>query len=195
VADKRVGIVIEGKAAIDPAFRQIKREFNLLRAAGKQLNNVFTGIGQGIGQRVAGVAFDAFSQVTGLFTQAVPKALAYARSIDEIADATGASAEQSSILAGTLNLLGVPTEGLSTAFKSLSSEVVKSENKFAALGVTVRDGEGNLLDMVTILDSTRSKLGQMEDGAAKTAIAVDLFGKQALALIDYLNLSDERTEV
>ncbi len=35
----------------------------------------------------AGVAFDAFSQVTGLFTQAVPKALAYARSIDEIADA------------------------------------------------------------------------------------------------------------
>jgi len=191
VADKRVGIVIEGKAAIDPAFRQIKREFNLLRAAGKQLNNVFTGIGQGIGQRVAGAAFDAFSQVTGLFTQAVPKALAYARSIDEIADATGASAEQSSILAGTLNLLGVPTEGLSTAFKSLSSEVVKSENKFAALGVTVRDGEGNLLDMVTILDSTRSKLGQMEDGAAKTAIAVDLFGKQALALIDYLNLSDE----
>jgi len=191
VADKRVGIVIEGKAAIDPAFRQIKREFNLLRAAGKQLNNVFTGIGQGIGQRVAGVAFDAFSQVTGLFTQAVPKALAYARSIDEIADATGASAEQSSILAGTLNLLGVPTEGLSTAFKSLSSEVIKSENKFAALGVTVRDGEGNLLDMVTILDSTRSKLGQMEDGAAKTAIAVDLFGKQALALIDYLNLSDE----
>lgn len=191
MADKRVGIVIEGKAAIDPAFRQIKREFNLLRAAGKQLNNVFTGIGQGIGQRVAGAAFDAFSQVTGLFTQAVPKALAYARSIDEIADATGASAEQSSILAGTLNLLGVPTEGLSTAFKSLSSEVVKSENKFAALGVTVRDGEGNLLDMVTILDSTRSKLGQMEDGAAKTAIAVDLFGKQALALIDYLNLSDE----
>ena len=191
MADKRVGIVIEGKAAIDPAFRQIKREFNLLRAAGKQLNNVFTGIGQGIGQRVAGVAFDAFSQVTGLFTQAVPKALAYARSIDEIADATGASAEQSSILAGTLNLLGVPTEGLSTAFKSLSSEVIKSENKFAALGVTVRDGEGNLLDMVTILDSTRSKLGQMEDGAAKTAIAVDLFGKQALALIDYLNLSDE----
>ena len=191
MADKRVGIVIEGKAAIDPAFRQIKREFNLLRAAGKQLNNVFTGIGQGIGQRVAGVAFDAFSQVTGLFTQAVPKALAYARSIDEIADATGASAEQSSILAGTLNLLGVPTEGLSTAFKSLSSEVIKSENKFAALGVTVRDGEGNLLDMVTILDSTRSKLGQMEDGAAKTAIAVDLFGKQALGLIDYLNLSDE----
>ncbi len=32
MADKRVGIVIEGKAAIDPAFRQIKREFNLLRA-------------------------------------------------------------------------------------------------------------------------------------------------------------------
>jgi hypothetical protein len=31
----------------------------------------------------------------------------------------------------------------------------------------------------------------MEDGAAKTAIAVDLFGKSALSLIDYLNLSDE----
>lgn len=191
MADKRVGIVIEGKAAVDPAFRQVKREFNLLQAAGKQLNNVFTGIGQGIGQRVAGVAFDAFSQVTGLFTQAVPKALAYARSIDEITDATGASAEQASILAGTLNILGIPVDSLSTTFRTLSKEITSSEKKFAALGVQVRDSEGNLLDTVTILDKTRSALGQMEDGAAKTAIAVDLFGKSALGLIDYLNLSDE----
>lgn len=191
MADKRVGIVIEGKAAIDPAFRQVKREFNLLRAAGKQLNNVFTGIGQGIGQRVAGVAFDAFSQVTGLFTQAVPKALAYARSIDQIADATGASAEKSSILAGTLGMLGISTDGLATTFRTLSSEITNNEEKFNALGITVRDAEGNLLDTVTVLDNTRSKLGQMGDGAAKTAVAVDLFGRSALTMIDYLNLSDE----
>ena len=97
MADNRASIVIESKAAVAPGFRQVKREFDLLKSAGKQVNNVFTGIGQGIGQRVAGVAFDAFSQVTGLFTQAVPKALAYARSIDEIADATGASATREAI--------------------------------------------------------------------------------------------------
>ena len=191
MADKRVGIVIEGKAAVDPAFRQVKQQFNLLQASGKQLNNVFTGIGQGIGQKIAGVAFDAIGSVTNLLTEAIPKALAYAKSIDQISDATGASAEKASILAGTLQILGVPTEGLATTFRTLSAEVVTNEKKFTALGVQVRDSSGNLLDTVTILDNTRSSLSKMADGAAKTALAVDLFGRSALGMIDYLNLSDE----
>ena len=191
MANNRASIIIESKAAVAPGFRQVRKEFDLLKSAGKQVNNVFTGIGQGIGQRFAGAAFDAIRGVTDLFTQAIPKALAYAKSIDEITDATGASAEKASILAGTLKILGVPTDSLATTFRTLSKEIISSENKFAALGVQVRDSEGNLFDTVTILDKARSALGQMEDGAAKTAIAVDLFGKSALGLIDYLNLSDE----
>ncbi len=191
MADKRAGIVLEAKNATAPAFRQVKQEFNLLRSAGKQVGNVFTGIGQGIGQRFAGVAFDAINAVTSAFTQAIPNALAYARSIDEISDATGASAEQSSILAGTLNLLGIPTEGLATTFRTLSSEITTNEKKFAALGIQVRGQNGQLLDTVTVLDNARSRFSQMGDGATKTALAVDLFGRSALSLIDYLNLSDE----
>lgn len=191
MADKRAGIVLEAKNATAPAFRQVKQEFNLLRAAGKQVNNVFTGIGQGIGQRFAGVAFDAINAVTSAFTQAIPNALSYARSIDEISDATGASAEQASILAGTLNILGIPTEGLATTFRTLSSEITTNEKKFAALGIQVRGQNGELLDTVTILDNARSRFAKMGDGAAKTALAVDLFGRSALQLIDYLNLSDE----
>ena len=191
MADKRAGIVLEAKNATAPAFRQVKQEFNLLRAAGKQVGNVFTGIGQGIGQRFAGVAFDAINTVTSLFTQAIPNALAYARSIDEISDATGASAKQSSILAGTLNLLGIPTEGLATTFRTLSSEIITNEKKFAALGIEIRGQNGELLDTVSVLDSARSRFAQMGDGATKTALAVDLFGKSALGLIDYLNLTDE----
>jgi hypothetical protein len=191
VADNRASIVIESKAAVAPGFRQVKREFDLLKSAGKQVNNVFTGIGQGIGQRFAGVMFDAVRGVTDLFTQAVPKALAYAKSIDDISDASGASAEQASKLAGTLDLLGIPTEGLAATFRTLASEVVTNEKKLEALGIQVRDSNGNLLDTVTILDNARSKFGQLGDGAAKTALAVDLFGRSALGLIDYLNLSDE----
>lgn len=191
MADKRAGIVLEAKNATAPAFRQVKQEFNLLKAAGNQVNNVFTGIGQGIGQRFAGVAFNAISAVTDTFTQAIPKALAYARSIDEITDATGASAEQASVLAGTLNILGVPVEGLATTFRVLAGEITTNEKKFAALGITVRDQNGQLLDTVTVLDNARTQFARMEDGAAKTAIAVDLFGRSALQLIDYLNLSDE----
>jgi hypothetical protein len=191
VADKRAGIVLEAKNATAPAFRQVKQEFNLLKAAGNQVNNVFTGIGQGIGQRFAGVAFNAISAVTDTFTQAIPKALAYARSIDEITDATGASAENASVLAGTLNILGIPTEGLATTFRTLSGEITTNEKKFAALGISVRDQNGQLLDTVTVLDNARSRFARMGDGAAKTAVAVDLFGRSALQLIDYLNLSDE----
>lgn len=191
MADKRAGIVLEAKNATAPAFRQVKQEFNLLKSAGRQVNNVFTGIGQGIGQRFAGVAFDAINAVTSTITQAIPNALAYARAIDEITDATGASAQQASILAGTLNVLGIPTEGLATTFRTLSSEITTNEKKFAALGIQVRGQNGQLLDTVTVLDNARSKFARMGDGAAKTALAVDLFGRSALQLIDYLNLSDE----
>ena len=194
MADKRAGIVLEAKNATAPAFRQVKQEFNLLRAAGKQVGNVFTGIGQGIGQRFAGVAFDAINTVTSAFTQAIPNALAYARSIDEISDATGASAEQSSILAGTLSLLGIPTDGLATTFRTLSSEIVTNEKKFDALGIQIRAQNGQLLDTVTVLNNARSRFVQMGDGATKTALAVDLFGKSALSLVDFLNLSDEAAD-
>ncbi len=191
MSDKRVGVVIEGKAAVAPAFRQVKREFDVLKAASKGLSNVITGIGQGIGQRFAGVAFDAVRSVTDVFTQAVPKALAYARTIDGIADATGASAAQASILAGTLKMLDIPTDGLATTFRSLSSEIVTNEAKFNALGIKIRDNGGNLINTVSILDNVRSALANMGDGAAKTALAVDLFGRQALTMMDYLSLSDE----
>jgi hypothetical protein len=194
VADKRAGIVLEAKNATAPAFRQVKQEFNLLRAAGKQVGNVFTGIGQGIGQRFAGVAFDAINTVTSAFTQAIPNALAYARSIDEISDATGATAEQSSILAGTLSLLGIPTDGLASTFRTLSSEIVTNEKKFAALGIEIRGQNGQLLDTVTVLNNARSRFVQMGEGAVKTALAVDLFGKSALSLIDFLKLSDEAAD-
>ncbi len=194
MADKRAGIVLEAKNATAPAFRQVKQEFNLLRAAGKQVGNVFTGIGQGIGQRFAGVAFDAINTVTSAFTQAIPNALAYARSIDEISDATGATAEQSSILAGTLSLLGIPTDGLASTFRTLSSEIVTNEKKFAALGIEIRGQNGQLLDTVTVLNNARSRFVQMGEGAVKTALAVDLFGKSALSLIDFLKLSDEAAD-
>lgn len=191
MADNRASIVIESKAAVAPGFRQVKREFDLLKSAGKQVNNIFTGIGQGIGQRFAGVMFDAVRGVTDLFTQAVPKALEYSASIREITDATGASAEQSSILAGTLKILGIPTEGLATTFRTLSKEIVGSEEKFDALGIKIRDIDGNLLDTVTILDNARSAFNRMGDGAVKTNLAIDLFGKSALDLHGYLQLSDE----
>lgn len=191
MANNRASIIIESKAAVAPGFRQVRQEFDLLKSAGKQVNNVFTGIGQGIGQRFAGAAFDAIRGVTDLFTQAIPKALAYAKSIDDITDSTGASAKEASILAGTLQILGVPSESLATTFRTLSSEVVTNEKKFKALGIEIRDANGNVLNTVQILDNARRSLSTMEDGAAKTALAVDLFGRSALGLIDYLNLSDE----
>jgi len=191
VADKRAGIVIEGKAAVAPAFREVHREFDLLKSAGKGLNNVMTGIGQGIGQAVFTAGSDAIGKLASIFTDAVPNAMAYAKQIADIAKVSGASAESTSRFVGTMEILGAHVDALEPAFRILAEEVLNNENKFTALGISVRDQNGSLLDTVTVLDSVRTKFAAMENGAAKTALAADLFGKTAHQLMGYLSLTDE----
>ena len=191
MADKRAGIVIEGKAAVAPAFREVHREFDLLKSAGKGLNNVMTGIGQGIGQAVFTAGSDAIGKLASIFTDAVPNAMAYAKQIADIAKVSGASAESTSRFVGTMQILGSHVDALEPAFRILAEEVLNNENKFTALGISVRDQNGSLLDTVTVLDSVRTKFAAMENGAAKTALAADLFGKTAHQLMSYLSLTDE----
>jgi hypothetical protein len=191
VADKRVGVVIEGKAAVAPAFREVKKEFDLLKATSKQLTNVMTGIGQGIGQAIAGFGADALGRITGVFTEAIPQAMSYAKHVADIAKVSGATAEEASRLVGVLEILGTNVEALEPAFRQMAEEIINNEQKFTALGIAVRDNSGNLLDTVTILDSTRSALSKMENGATKTALAADLFGKTAHQLSGFLMLTDD----
>ena len=154
------------------------------------LSSFGTGIAQGMGQQAWRGIESAINGVVSAIPDLIEKGKQYGLLVDDIADATGASAESASRLAGSLMALGIPTAGLSGNFRILSKEIVTNEDAFRKLGIATRDANGVQLDTVTILDNVRSYLSGMGDGADKAALATKLLGRSALDLIDYLNLTD-----
>lgn len=158
----------------------------------KGISSFGTGILQGMGQQAFRGIESAITEVVNAIPSLIERGKEYGLLVDDIADATGASAESASRLAGSLMALGIPTSGLSSNLRILSKQIVDNEALFRSLGVATRDSGGNLLDTVAILDNVRSRLSGMSDGAEKAAVATKLLGKSALELIDYLNLDNSQ---
>jgi hypothetical protein len=62
---------------------------------------------------------------------------------------------------------------------------------FDVLGVSVKNTDGTLRSQVDVLKDVADKFASYEDGAAKTALAVQLFGKSGANLIPVLNAGAE----
>ncbi len=63
--------------------------------------------------------------------------------------------------------------------------------KFDALGISVRDANGALRPTAEVLKEVADRFQTMPDGAEKTALAMDLFGKSGAAMIPMLNAGSE----
>lgn len=95
------------------------------------------------------------------------------------AELSGASLEQLGVGAGKLakNMTELAGGGDNPAGKAL-----------AALGVSAKDSSGHLKNVDDVMIELADKFAGMQDGSAKTAIAMALFGKSGAQLIPTLNL-------
>lgn len=150
------------------------------------------GIGLELGKQILHGLENAISAGVNAIPSMIAQGSAFALTVDDISDKTGASAETASRFAGTLKYLGINADGLGMSLKTLSGDIVNTEGKFAKLGIQTRDSNGNLLDTITILSNVRGYLSGAADGATKMALAADLLGRSAGDLIDYLNLTDQQ---
>jgi hypothetical protein len=75
----------------------------------------------------------------------------------------------------------------SRAVDEAGQGVMEYQESFDRLGITVTDNDGRLRNTVDILHDVSDVFAQAEDGAAKTSLAQQLFGRGGLALIPILN--------
>ena len=137
--------------------------------------------------------------------------LAAAFTIDKIVSVAKASIDLGDSLNKMSQKVGVSVESLSAlrnvgqladaSFEQLGAGMVKlSRNAadaaaggkqqaaaFAAIGVSVKDANGALRPTQSILEDIAKKMAGYEDGASKTALATQLFGKAGAELIPVLN--------
>ena len=113
--------------------------------------------------------------------------------LQDLAEQTGASATALSGFAPVATISGVAMDQIGVGLTKLSKGLagVDDETKGAAqalqfLGLKAKDSGGNLRDPAELMNDIALKLSQFEDGAGKTAIALELFGKSGASLLPFL---------
>ncbi|TXH06677.1 MAG: hypothetical protein E6R09_01085 [Rhodocyclaceae bacterium] len=153
------------------------------------------------------VAKTAFGVVIGV--ESVQALVSLAKStieavsnLDDLAEKTGASVEALSALAPVAKLSGVGIDQVSEGLVKLSrglagadDETSKAGSALEFLGVKAKDSAGNLRDPAEVMFEVSQKLSDFRDGAGKTAIAVDLFGKSGANLLPFLKDLGENTDL
>jgi hypothetical protein len=75
---------------------------------------------------------------------------------------------------------------LSKGLAGVDDETKGASQALAYLGIKAKDSGGNLRDPAEVMNEIALKLSDFEDGAGKTAIALELFGKSGATLLPFL---------
>lgn len=148
-------------------------------------------------------AIGAGAGIAGLGSKLAKEALAWNLSVKKMQSLTGATAEQASTFLSVANYMGVATDVSTVAFAKFAKAVSNAQDKmqvasaegklatdmFSRLGVSIDQIEGkNTLEVFRVI---QDRLRNMKDGAEKTRIEMELFGKTGYQLHGMLNLSAE----
>jgi hypothetical protein len=192
--DKDAKITVRGDASsAQSAFRQTGDSASGL--AGKLASSA-DGIASTFA-RISGAASAMFALVAGAgFVVATRNAIDYQDATRKSAQAAGLSTEAYSGLAYAAKLADVESEALTKGLVKLGNAMVdvtrgdaKMRDLFQqTLKVDVLDAGGAIRTTDAVMEDLAERFASMEDGAKKTALAVEVFGEKAgPRLIPFLN--------
>lgn len=125
------------------------------------------------------------------FVNGVAEARAH---LDQLSQSTGTSVENLSQIQAVTKVLGGNIDDVAGAMEKLvrglatgDGETGKAANALAYLGISARNSDGSLKDAGDLYKEIALKFAGIGDGAGKTALAIDLFGKSGAAQIPVLN--------
>ena len=148
--------------------------------------------------QVASVAKTAFAVVIGVTSVAalrsfVTHTIEAAGALQNLSEQTGASASALSGFAPVATISGTAMEAIGGSLTKLSKGLAGVDDETAGatralqfLGIRAKDSAGNLRDPALVMNDIALKLADFEDGAGKTAIAIDLFGKAGASTLPFL---------
>lgn len=178
-----------GALRVELGLNTAQFDKGLKDAGGKlgQFGKLAAGAGVAVGVAMAGAAV-----ALGAATR---QALNTADEMVKTASKVGVAVDELSRLKHAADLSGVSMDGLSTALRKLSQNMMQTAEggsseaarAFQRLGISVTDSSGQLRDASAVLNDVAGRFAEMPDGVAKTATAVALFGRSGTDLIPMLN--------
>jgi hypothetical protein len=114
--------------------------------------------------------------------------------LTDLSERTGIAIEDLSRLGYVAQMSGISAEEMTAAINRLSQGMAlaaagggSASRVFDALGISVKNSDGTLREQVEVLKDIADKFQTYEDGAAKSALAMQLFGKTGANLVPVLN--------
>lgn len=177
-------VEIEFAANLARLQQDVSRATGMLEGFARTAKTALAAVGAGV--TVAG--FAAFVKDT---------AEAYDR-LGRLSQQTGLTAQQLSKLSYIAKMADLDLDTLAKNVKILDRNMFqaaqgggKAFEAFRALGLSVRDASGKLAGNEEILTKLAERFAKMPDGAMKTALAMQIFGKSGADMIPMLNLGAE----
>ena len=161
-------------------------------ALGKMKNDLMA-IGAGVG-------------VVGIGAKLAKEAIQWDVAVKKLSGITGATAKETSELLAVANYMGIAIEDSAGAFAKFSKnvgaakekmEVARAEGKlgtdiFSKLGYTLEQIQGK--NTVEVFKMIQERLRGMKDGAEKTRVEMELFGRTGYQMHAMLNMSAEQMD-
>lgn len=168
---------------IDRATKQAERAIKKMEAESRAALKDF-------GKIIAGAATAA----TVAFAAMVKASINNADQLGKLSQKVGIAVEDLSKLAYAAGLSDVELDSLKQSLIKLGDAAIQAQTgtgdaseAFKALGISVKDAEGNIKSNHDLLLEVSDAFSRYEDGAAKSAIAIDLFGRAGADMIPLLN--------
>lgn len=153
----------------------------------KSLSSI-TGSLKSFGGMLAGIAG------AGAMGALLKSSIDTADELSKLSQKVGVNIEQLSAMNYAAGLADVSTEALAKGMAKLNKAMYDASggskeqvDTFKALGVSVTDSTGQLRKSDEVMMDIAERFSKMEDGAAKTALAMKVFGKSGADMIPLLN--------
>jgi len=175
---------------MDRASRTADKRMREIEARAKKF-------GTFLGGALAAGAGAATAAIIGLTKNAID----YADHLNDLNQRLGISAEALSGWAYAAKQTGTDIDALGKGLKILAKNMAealdpKSQQAglFKALGVEVKDANGNLRDLESVLPEIAGKFKELDNATTEAALSQQLFGKSGVELLEFLNQGQDGLE-
>lgn len=170
MSDIRIKLALDGASAVVSGIERVKASLG------------------GMSTTVAGLAG---TLGVAAFGSLIKGAINAADALDEMSQRYGVSAKELSALQLAFKQAGMAPEAMAKSLGKLSLEIAKGGDGLAAIGVKARNADGTLRSTTAVLADVADKFQGMQDGAGKTALALEIFGKSGAEMVPLLNGGSE----
>lgn len=171
-------------ADIADVVNKFKEIEDISKKTANGMSSVFGGISNSFGGFAAKIA-GAFS--VAAFSVWIKTAINAADVMSDISQRTGVAVKDLAGLQMAFKYGGTSAEAMQTGMVKLSVAVTNGNDALKAMGVQTKNTDGTFKSTRQILGEVADRFKDYEDGAAKTALAVEIFGKSGAELIPVLN--------